>query len=61
MRDHRREDIDKSIANHVVNLHMRKLDEASASEVSMEDLRKYLTYAKMKIFPRLGEEAGAML
>lgn len=40
---------------------MRKLDEASASEVSMDDLRKYLTYAKMKIFPRLGEEAGAML
>lgn len=27
----------------------------------MEDLRKYVTYAKMKIFPRLSEEAGQHL
>jgi DNA replication licensing factor MCM5 len=24
-------------------------------------LKKYLTYAKMKVFPRLSEEAGHML
>merc|ERR1712166_367581 len=61
VRDHRKEDLDKKIANHVVNLHMRRMDADSESEVSLDDLRKYLTYAKMKIFPRLGEEAGAML
>ena len=27
----------------------------------MEDLKKYLTYAKMKYFPRLSEEAGHVL
>jgi DNA replication licensing factor MCM5 len=61
VRDHRKEDLDKKIASHVVNLHMRRLDAQSESEIPLDDLRKYLTYAKMKIFPRLGEEAGAML
>jgi len=61
VRDNRKEDLDKRIANHVVNLHMRRMDADSESEVSLDDLRKYLTYAKMKIFLRLGEEAGAML
>jgi len=32
-----------------------------ASDISIEDLRKYITYAKMKYFPRLTEEAGHML
>lgn len=27
----------------------------------MEFLRKYLCYAKMKVYPRLSEEAGHML
>ena len=61
VRDSRKEDLDKKIASHVVNLHMRRLDQPSESEIPIDDLRKYLTYAKMKIFPRLGEEAGAML
>lgn len=61
VRDHRKEELDKQIASHVVNLHMRRLDEAGEAEIGIEDLKKYLTYAKMKIFPRLGEEAGAML
>ena len=29
--------------------------------MSIDDLRKYITYARMKIFPRLSEEAGHML
>ena len=61
VRDVRREDVDKAIANHVVNLHMNKFDESKEAEVSLEDLRKYLTYAKMKVFPRLSEQAGHML
>ena len=53
--------MDKAIASHVINLHMMRFDEAAEAEISLEDLRKYLTYAKMKVFPRLSEEAGLML
>lgn len=63
MRDIREEHADKNIANHVVGLHMyakRGLEEQQG-EISMEDLRKYITYARMKVFPRLSEEAGHML
>ena len=61
VRDVRREDVDKAIATHVVNLHMNKFDESKEAEVSLDDLHKYLTYAKMKVFPRLSEQAGHML
>lgn len=46
-----------------MNLHTygRNNNEESASDISLEDLRKYITYAKMKVFPRLSEEAGHML
>lgn len=61
VRDQRVEEVDKAIANHVVNLHMHKHNPAAEAEISIDDLKKYLTYAKMKIFPRLSEEAGGML
>ena len=61
MRDHRLEDLDKKIASHVVNLHMNKVNVEAQSEISVDLLKKYLTYAKMKVFPRLSEEAGHML
>ena len=63
VRDIREEGADKAIASHVVNLHTygRNNNEESASDISLEDLRKYITYAKMKVFPRLSEEAGHML
>ena len=60
VRDIREENADKAIASHVVNLHTtgRNMAEDNNADVSIEDLRKYITYAKMKIFPRLSEEAG---
>lgn len=60
VRDIREEGADKAIAHHVVNLHTtgRNMAEDNNAEVSIEDLRKYVTYAKMKVFPRLSEEAG---
>eukprot|EP00347_Sterkiella_histriomuscorum_P023378 403334862 len=63
VRDIREENADKAIASHVVNLHTtgRNMAEDNNADVSIEDLRKYITYAKMKIFPRLSEEAGQML
>lgn len=61
VRDVRDEAVDKAIATHVVNLHMLRQDASNSPEVDIEFLKKYLTYAKMKIFPRLSEEAGHML
>jgi DNA replication licensing factor MCM5 len=62
VKDIREESADKAIANHVVNLHMQNIHEDQGrSDYSLEDLRKYITYAKMKFFPRLSEEAGHML
>ena len=61
MRDNREEGVDRAIASHVINLHMQKIDESTQAEIDIDGLRKYLTYAKMKIFPRLSEEAGHML
>lgn len=63
VRDIREEGADKAIASHVVNLHTtgRNMAEDSNAEISIDDLRKYITYSKMKVFPRLSEEAGQML
>ena len=59
MRDIREEGADRAIASHVVNLHTHaKVREDAKSDISIEDLKKYLTYAKMKYQPRLSEEAG---
>lgn len=40
---------------------MNKINTDSTAEISVQMLKKYLTYAKMKVFPRLSEEAGHML
>jgi len=40
---------------------LRNYAEDLNAEISVEDIRKYVTYAKMKVFPRLSEEAGHML
>jgi DNA replication licensing factor MCM5 len=63
VKDVREESADKAIASHVVNLHThhRAREDVNSSEISVEDLKKYLTYAKMKYFPRLSEEAGHVL
>lgn len=62
VKDIRDESADKLIASHVVNLHTyAKAREDTSSEISIEMMKKYLTYAKMKYFPRLSEEAGHIL
>jgi len=53
--------VDKAIASHVVGLHMGKISSESKAEIDIADLKKYLTYAKTKIFPRVSEEAGSEL
>lgn len=61
VRDVRDENVDKAIATHVVNLHMLRNDASNSPEIEIEFLKKYLVYAKQKIFPRLSEEAGNSL
>lgn len=62
VKDIRDETSDRAIASHVVNLHQHaKIREDAQGEINVEDLKKYLTYAKMKFFPRLSEEAGQLL
>jgi len=61
VRDIREDNVDKAIAGHVVGLHMNRMDASNTSDISMDDLRKYLCYAKMKVYPRLSEEAAHML
>lgn len=61
VRDIRNEESDRRIAEHVVGLHTYGKKEESASEISLEDLKKYITYTKMNFYPRLTEESGHML
>lgn len=64
VRDIRDEAADKLIASHVVNLHQfgRSANfEENNADFTIDELRKYITYAKMKVFPRVSEEAGHLL
>ena len=62
VRDVREDKIDKAIASHVLGLHMNaKPSEESEAEVKLDVLRKYSCYAKMRIQPKLSEEACHML
>jgi DNA replication licensing factor MCM5 len=61
VKDIREEGIDKAIAAHVLNLHMNHQKEENEGEITLDLLRKYSCYAKMKIQPKLSEEACHML
>jgi DNA replicative helicase MCM subunit Mcm2 (Cdc46/Mcm family) len=61
VKDVREEAIDKAIASHVLGLHMNAQVEESQAEISLDILRKYSVYAKMKVSPKLSEEACHML
>jgi DNA replication licensing factor MCM5 len=54
---------DIKVADHVFELHMNgKISEKeNESEIQLEDLKKYIAYAKMKSTPRLSPEAGELL
>lgn len=59
VRDHRNEQADKAIANHVVGLHMHGTSKTQQAEgdISLDLLRKYVCHARMKVQPKLSEEA----
>ena len=54
---------DIKIADHVFELHMngKSQDKENDSEIALEDLKKYIAYAKMKSTPKLTQEAADIL
>jgi DNA replication licensing factor MCM5 len=56
---------DETIAKHVMNLHMNgqanNNPEASVSEISVEKMKRYISYAKSRCAPRLSAEAAEKL
>ncbi|CCH58755.1 hypothetical protein TBLA_0A09720 [Henningerozyma blattae CBS 6284] len=67
VKDDHNEERDISIANHVINIHTgqaTQLDnqrENSNMELSMEKLKRYITYCRKKCAPRLSPEASKSL
>ena len=58
----REDKVDKAIASHVLDLHMKGgRQEESAGEIPLDILRKYVCYAKSRVQPKLSEEACHML
>jgi DNA replication licensing factor MCM5 len=54
---------DLKIADHVFELHMngKTMEKENESEIPIEDLKKYIAYAKMKCTPKISQEAADLL
>lgn len=54
---------DTILANHIIDLHIsgKNSENAEDAEISLEDLKKYIAYAKTKCTPKLSPEAGERL
>ncbi|KTW29792.1 hypothetical protein T552_00997 [Pneumocystis carinii B80] len=62
VKDEHNENRDKTIAEHVMNIHMNKtIDDNSTREISIEKMKKYISYCKNKCAPRLTPEAAEKL
>lgn len=62
VKDNRDEVTDRKIAEHVMKLHIGNISEKEAEgEIPLHVLKKYITYARVKCFPRLTESAGLLL
>lgn len=65
VKDEHDENRDRTIARHVMNLHMNRAiapeNGASAIEIEMEDLKRYVSYVKSRCAPRLSPEAAEKL
>lgn len=52
------------IATHVIGMHMmgnQQTGQVREGEIDIDTLKKYITYARMKIRPVLSEDAAMML
>ncbi|KAF9579436.1 minichromosome maintenance protein 5 [Lunasporangiospora selenospora] len=61
LKDEHNEGRDMTIARHVMNVHMDRPSETAASELSIEKMKNYISYCKIKSAPRLTKEAAEKL
>ncbi|KAK7058325.1 minichromosome maintenance protein 5 [Paramarasmius palmivorus] len=65
VKDEHNETRDKSIAKHVMNIHMNRATENAEQipegEISLEKMKRYIAYCKAKCAPRLSPDAQEML
>jgi DNA replication licensing factor MCM5 len=61
VRDEHSENRDRTIAKHVMNIHMNRQNEEIVGEIDVLKMKRYIAYCKAKCAPRLSEEASEML
>lgn len=63
VKDEHNENRDKTIAEHVMNIHMNKAVDygSTTGEISIEKMKKYINYCRNKCAPRLTPEAAEKL
>lgn len=66
VKDEHNEERDATLARHVMNVHMNANvsnvnNKAADGEISLENLRRYISYVRSKCGPRLGEQASEKL
>ncbi|GAO49219.1 hypothetical protein G7K_3376-t1 [Saitoella complicata NRRL Y-17804] len=63
VKDEHNENRDKSIARHVMNIHMNRAipENQAVGEIPIEKMKRYITYCKAKCAPRLTPEAAEKL
>ncbi|KAF9898444.1 minichromosome maintenance protein 5 [Lobosporangium transversale] len=61
LKDEHNESRDMTIARHVMNVHMDRPSETAASEISIEKMKNYISYCKLKSAPRLTKQASEKL
>ncbi|KAL7424263.1 minichromosome maintenance protein 5 [Cryptotrichosporon argae] len=62
VKDEHNESRDRTIAKHVMNIHMNRPTENEAvGEIDIEKMRRYIAYCKSRCAPRLSADAAEML
>lgn len=61
VRDEHNEARDKSIAQHVLQVHMNTLPRDATADIDMQKMRSYVSYCKTKCAPRLSDAASKKL
>ncbi|KAJ1978641.1 minichromosome maintenance protein 5 [Dimargaris xerosporica] len=63
VRDEHSEDRDRTIAKHVMNIHMNSENPADqvVGEIDVHKMKRYITYCKSKCAPRLSQDAAEKL
>eukprot|EP01080_Neovahlkampfia_damariscottae_P010059 gene10059-2482_t len=61
VRDLKDSENDERLARHVLNVHKSGTTTNKEGDISLEDLKRYIAYCRMKVSPRISEEAAETL